>query len=390
MTSLAKIDSSIGTGEEVPMPPSVAEFFNRVNFVAARVTDACNIQCNYCNAEAGCSTSPKMPIATFRRFCDGYIPSSQFKHITIEFHGGEPTLMSDAWFREAVNYAKERAFLHDKELVFAMQTNGTLMSEERLLMFHELGIQLGLSCDGPPEINDRRRHKGFLVERTLALAQKHKIQLGLTLVLNPGNYNCIRQAMDYFAQYGIRGYHMNFLEPQGRNQESLTVDNMMEGACAAFHHMIDTNCSVVEARTMQMVNRFKLGRLEGIHTCTTMECGAGKWFIGMDWTGTISPCDTHVHEFALGDLWNGFDLPRVKEQLAEFHRKGSWYIKCFTCEARKVCTFNCTMSVHKNPDVRDAECEYTIRMHKYMLDHWDGVEKIFNKLQESPRNRFFR
>ena len=48
------------------------------------------------------------------------------------------------------------------------------------------------------------------------------------------------------------------------------------------------------------------------------------------------------------------------------------------------------MSVHKNPDVRDAECEYTIRMHKYMLDHWDGVEKIFNKLQESPRNRFFR
>ena len=96
MISQAKIDPSVVTDEEVPLLPSVGEFFNRVNFVAARVTDACNIQCSYCNAEAGCSTSPKMPIATFRRFCDGYIPSSQFKQITIEFHGGEPTLMSDA------------------------------------------------------------------------------------------------------------------------------------------------------------------------------------------------------------------------------------------------------------------------------------------------------
>jgi len=381
-------ESVAGAAEEIP--PSAPEFFNRVNFVVACVTDACNIQCAYCNAEAGCSTSPKMSMATFRRFCDSYIPASRFKQIAIQFHGGEPTLMSDAWFKEAVNYGQEKAFLAGKELTFAMQTNGTLMSEERLLMFRDLGFNLGVSCDGPPEVNDRRRHKGALVERTLALAQKHKIRLGITLVLNPGNYNCIPESMDFFAKYGLGGYHMNFLEPQGRNQERLTVDNMMEGACAAFHHMIDTDCSVVEARTQQMVNRFKMGRVEGLHSCSEMECSAGQAFIGLDWTGTVGPCDTYIQEFALGNIWTGFDLGHVAQKLADFHRKGAWYIKCFTCEARKVCTFHCTMSAQKATDVRDAECEFTIRMHKYMLDHWDGVEKIYNKLQQSPRNRFMR
>jgi uncharacterized protein len=390
MVSLARIDPYTAKAEDVPLPESASEFFNRVSFVAARVTDACNIQCTYCNAEAGCATSPKMPIGTFRRFCDAYIPSSKYKCIIIEFHGGEPTLMSDAWFKEAVNYAKEKAFLNEKELTLGMQTNGTLMSEKRLLMFHELGIQLGLSCDGPPEINDRRRDKGDLVGRTLALAQKHKIGLGLTLVLHPGNYNHIRESMDYFAKYGIRGYHMNFLESQGRNEEGLTVDMMFEGACTAFDYMADTNCSVVEARVTQMVNRLKLGRRTGVHSCTDMECGAGKWFIGMDWTGTISPCDTHIHEFAIGDLWNGFDLPSVEQQLLEFHRKGPWYLKCFSCEARKICTFSCAMSVHKNPVTRDAECEFTIRFHKYLLEHWDAVEKVYSKLSESPKNRHFR
>ena len=46
-----------------------------------------------------------------------------------------------------------------------MVTNATMMTEERLLHLHRLGIRLCISLDGPPHINDKIRGGGQKVDR---------------------------------------------------------------------------------------------------------------------------------------------------------------------------------------------------------------------------------
>src|SRR5206468_652478 len=51
---------------------------------------------------------------------------------------------------------------HDIVPAFALETNGTLITTEWLELFLELGINFGISLDGPPVINDANRvdHRG--------------------------------------------------------------------------------------------------------------------------------------------------------------------------------------------------------------------------------------
>ena len=39
-----------------------------------------------------------------------------------------------------------------------VQTNGTLIQDEHVALFHKYGVRVGISLDGPGELNDVRWH----------------------------------------------------------------------------------------------------------------------------------------------------------------------------------------------------------------------------------------
>ncbi len=82
-------------------------------------------------------------------------------YFTYCFHGGEPMLMP----RERLEYfviAARRAMPIGSEARFLMQTNGMLLTPEWCTALKELGVKIGVSLDGPQDVNDRYRvdHKG--------------------------------------------------------------------------------------------------------------------------------------------------------------------------------------------------------------------------------------
>jgi uncharacterized protein len=140
--------------------------FFQVHFkIAAR----CNLNCSYCYIyNKGDSTWKDRPpimsdevfeaaIRRIRMQCD----ITRQKFLLLGFHGGEPCLAGARRFDRWCGLARD--VLHDiADLHICIQTNGTLLDDAWADVFRRHKVNVGISLDGPPEVNDAFRidHQG--------------------------------------------------------------------------------------------------------------------------------------------------------------------------------------------------------------------------------------
>ena len=111
-----------------------------------------------------------------------------FNNISISLHGGEPLLAGIDKFEEYIKILKSN--LKDHRFSIGIQTNATLLNEKFINLFEENDIFVGISYDGPPEINDINRFyhngkgSGIDVELGLKLLKKSKIFSGILTVID--------------------------------------------------------------------------------------------------------------------------------------------------------------------------------------------------------------
>lgn len=130
----------------------------RMTFVLTR---ECNLRCKYCyeNNAAACATeSPEkeMDISDAARFI-GEIKKIYKRVNAIMFFGGEPFLKKKLMKQiiDIIEAEKERdpAFGGGYSVI----TNGTLMDDDAISLIKKYNMGVTISCDGPPEINDKWR-----------------------------------------------------------------------------------------------------------------------------------------------------------------------------------------------------------------------------------------
>src|SRR5262249_32721986 len=158
--------------------------------------------------EALTPRTPRMSMERFKQVAGLLLANSAHSRVGLEFHGGEPLLLPDEWFEEAVAYARGLARQHNKQVEFPLVTNGTLLTEERLRKLHGLGILLCMSVDGPPTINDQLRGGGLSVERAIRLFNAQRIHFGVLTVLSQVNYPRMDQVMNWFGEVGINNFRV--------------------------------------------------------------------------------------------------------------------------------------------------------------------------------------
>ena len=134
-----------------------------------KVASRCNLNCTYCYMYNLADKSYRQqPAVMSQQVVDATITRIQehaqrhgLKSVTLIFHGGEPLLAGQSFFRYFVDSAKTR-LRPAVSPCFSMQTNATLLSTQWLALLAELGIGFGISLDGPAEINDASRvdHQG--------------------------------------------------------------------------------------------------------------------------------------------------------------------------------------------------------------------------------------
>lgn len=187
----------------------------RIDEIVVKLAERCNLDCAYCYMYHGPDQSwrdrPRVISeaiygAMLARIAE-YCAARPGHKVSVTFHGGEPTMVGARRLR---SFAKmTRARLGDSLRGLSMQTNGTLITDAIADVVREQQIQVGVSLDGPADINDAlrvdRRGRGSYAAAVTGLRRLQALGLtpGLLCVIQPG-------------QDGLRVYRgLRALDPPG-------------------------------------------------------------------------------------------------------------------------------------------------------------------------------
>ena len=141
------------------------EYLGRYKYptgILLNLTDNCNLACIYCFVQ---QKPHYMPLDIAKQAVDfivnnynikkerGWLRTQETKRIT--FFGGEPMLMFDQIIVPLIEYIENNYDIN--EFKFDITTNGTLLSEERLIFMKKYNISILLSIDGDKETQDYNR-----------------------------------------------------------------------------------------------------------------------------------------------------------------------------------------------------------------------------------------
>ena len=175
-----------------------------------KIHSRCNLNCTYCymynmNFDGSRAQPKRVSSETIAGVIDMLRSHRQMtgrERYDFAFHGGEPLLVGVAAFRDMMDQFV--AGLDGLDVSFGLQTNGTLIDREWVDAFCEYGIDVAVSLDGPPDLNDsyRRNHANKPTSsqtvRGIRLLQKHAPMLfgGVLAVAHAGSDG--KQLIRYF------------------------------------------------------------------------------------------------------------------------------------------------------------------------------------------------
>lgn len=179
-----------------------------LRYLIVLVTSRCNLKCLYCYN--GRPEGRDMPLATLERVMA--LAARARGPLHIQLTGGEPCLVPEL-MAQAVRLAQ--ALPQPPRL--AVQTNATLLTPQLLSFFKENEIHVGLSLDGPLEINERLRGSSAALSRALALLEAEGVAFNVTTVVTALNVAALDKVPLLLAGYSqARGFGLDLLVNKGR------------------------------------------------------------------------------------------------------------------------------------------------------------------------------
>ena len=210
--------------------------------VVWNMTKRCNLKCVHCYARAKGESYRGKELSTEegKRLIDDL---AAFGVPVILFSGGEPLLRED--LPSLIDYAVK------KGMRAVVSTNGTLITEEKALMFSAFSLSyIGVSIDGIGEVNDAFRGMTGAFDKAIAgirNAKKAGIKVGLRFTINKRNYLEIPKVFDLIESEGIERVCFYHLVYAGRGSKLIEEDLSHSETRKALDYIMD--------RTKESFNR---------------------------------------------------------------------------------------------------------------------------------------
>lgn len=194
--------------------------------IILKATRLCNLRCTYCHSWKS-GPNQVMPFSTLvKTLYDSLMTGA--KHIEYVWHGGEVTLLPIDYLKKAL--ILQQYFKRPGQVIGnALQTNATLLSSEWIHFIKENNISIGVSLDGPPEINDKRRldkagRPTFSkIKQGIELLRQHDVHFGILMVIDDDIIEFgADPLLSYFADTGIKNFALLNAIPKNTNNSSVT------------------------------------------------------------------------------------------------------------------------------------------------------------------------
>lgn len=149
-----------------------------IRYLVLWATSACNLDCGYCyRQERG---GQAMPVDT--AFEALRLAASSGRSFHVQLAGGEPTL-APALVERVIRKVRQEGW----PATLALQTNGVQFPESLIRLCGTHRVEVGLSVDGPPAVQEEIRGKAAATYRTLARLAEAGIPVRITSVLSSLN-----------------------------------------------------------------------------------------------------------------------------------------------------------------------------------------------------------
>ncbi|OPX36529.1 MAG: hypothetical protein B1H11_07310 [Desulfobacteraceae bacterium 4484_190.1] len=310
-------------------------------YLVLLLTEACNLRCVYCyRGERRCARS--MPREVAERSLQ-YIASSGH-HFHVQITGGEPTLEPTLieWIASLV---REKGW----PATIGIQTNGTNLDSSLLKVFKRYDVRVGVSLDGPPEVQEEVRGKAAGTFRGLQLLTEQEMDFRVTTVITDQTVRTMGQLALLLGRFPTaRGLGLDLLVARGRaldgdmvrHPSSEELRNGLKRLLQALNWVNENRSCSVKLRELELLKQASLGQK------STLFCHAAKGeAMAVYPDGSVYPCAQTVGDpcFACGtiDAPDASGLDGLKGYRLESER-------CLTCPLEDFCPGDCPSRLHYN------------------------------------------
>ena len=338
-----------------------------VSFII-KCTRSCNFACDYCNNRR--KKSSTLNFEKLVALVENAISTDKFDQFSFIFHGGEPLLLG-------INYYQRILLLQNlcrtekQKIKNIIQTNGTLIDNDWISFFKANDISIGISMDGPIEIqNKHRKYKDGKetfhdVNRSLQKLKNREMSFGvLSVVTNEVLNSNSHDFIAFFMDRGVSNLGLLPLRPaKKRFTNSNSVNEYIETRNKYSSFMID----VYNHWRILDNSKFKVRELSNIFdsivggkssVCIFSGACVGHYF-GVNVSGEVAHCDKFFDDmrFCFGDIEENNIASIMKSdkflraQEIEFKIRS----KCKPCDWFKICNGGCLYDamILENNGVKD-------------------------------------
>ncbi|HEV8051757.1 MAG TPA: radical SAM protein [Parachlamydiaceae bacterium] len=326
--------------------------------VVLKTVERCNLNCSYCYFFNGGDESykkhpPLIKMETIEKIADFLLQGSKelnLKRILIDFHGGEPLMQPVLQFEEMCKIFQDTLGQH-VELIFALQTNGTIFSEKYLECLAKYKVNVGISCDGPAKYHDvfRLDLKGKGSHERVA-QNIHKFQqavqdkiippIGILCVINP-EFDAKTIYHHFTRDFGVT--FLDFMLPNYTYDSFVgSVESYANYLCDLFEAWVEDDDPSINVRIIK--NSLNLLTGKGAVLSTAGPLIDGYETITIASSGELGPDD--ALRSASGDflntemtIWNSTLKELVAHPLFNLFEDAlsNLHGECETCEWKNIC-----------------------------------------------------
>lgn len=291
---------------------------------------ACNISCQYCYQD------PMREAGNINQKRDWPRAKKQLERLGADFSvfGGEPLLASLDHLEEVFKFGFERFGKN------GIQTNGSLITDEHIKLFLKYNVHVGISIDGPGELNSVRCAND-LTEKTLFAIQKlcdlnHPPSIICTLHRGNNDIAILTSWFDFLANRGIRHLNLHELEIEcGQEKLALSEERQVSTFIELYEWSKRSQMKVMPFCDIRAL----LTELHPSVTCTWNACDplTTPAVQGVSPNGTMSNCGRTNKD---GINWVKGDSPGLERYLA-LYQTPQEYGGCSGCKYFAFCKGHC-------------------------------------------------
>lgn len=339
-------------------------------------TLSCPANCSYCwSSDKG---SPVMNIGTINEVVE-WLRDFRNDPVTFTFHGGEPLMAGADFFRQALPLLA-KGLSHMKP-AFALQTNLWKMTPEIARILAGYNIPIGSSLDGPQQLTDLQRGKGYF-EKTMKgyeIARDNGLKVSFICTFTSQSVKQKEDIFNFFLENGITlKLHPALPSIRDENPEKYALAPEDYGELLVY--LLD--------KYLENMGRIEIMNIDHLckcvftsrgTVCTFVDCMGDTFAVGPD--GNIYPCYRFIGmpEYVMGNV-------KDRPGMEDIAKSGAWKImfrfkdyvdkNCRGCGNIKFCRGGCpynAMAPHEG-EIKgvDPHCVAYKRIFKEIKDRWEN------------------